>query len=227
MILRKPATALRGAAMAGLLPVVLAALAALAACGRKMSEADLQRKIDSVQRIENAERLASQGIHFKENNPLEAFYDSLAIQPLPLTSDESYIAMAPNFTPVAQELAALMGFETGKSTSLIALPESMETRLVLELVSGEGENRTLWLYSLGTDFVPVDKIMLYSTEWEQNALEGEQEINFSITSNYEIRVARYSKGRKVIRQVCYALSADRTFTKSVEEVKTSSPYKNF
>ena len=63
--------------------LVLTAL--VAACGNKQpSAAELQRKIDSVQAVETVKRLEMQGISLKERSPLQLFYDSLAIQVLPL-----------------------------------------------------------------------------------------------------------------------------------------------
>ena len=59
----------------------------LASCGgRQMSAEEMQRKLDSIQKIEVAERLAAQGINLESSdNPLKQFYDSLELLPLPIT----------------------------------------------------------------------------------------------------------------------------------------------
>ena len=71
----------------------------LASCvDNRRNPADLQHKIDSVMALENAERLRLQGIRLEDDNPMKAFYDSLALQPLPVMCTEDYIATLPRLS---------------------------------------------------------------------------------------------------------------------------------
>jgi len=187
----------------------------IAACGGgRMSEAELQRKIDSVMAVENAEQLRLQGIELGEANPLQVFYDSLAIQPLPLVFDKAYLEEAPNYLAIPKELALMMELDTGMVTRVISLPETISNRLMLELVNHSYEDYTLWLYSLGVDYSQVDKMMLYSTRQEKQFEAKDMHAGFSITTNYEIRLNRYTNDNKQMWEELYVVDDSRHFMKS-------------
>ena len=187
----------------------------VAACGGgRMSQAELQRKIDSVMAVENAEQLRMQGIELEEANPLQMFYDSLAIQPLPLVFDKAYLEEAPNYLDIPKELALLMELDTGMVTRVISLPETISNRLMLELVNHSYDDYTLWLYSLGVDYAQVDKMMLYSTRQERQFQAKDMSVGFSITANYEIRLNRYTNDNKKVWETIYVLDESRHFMKS-------------
>ena len=186
----------------------------VAACGgRRMSDAELQHKIDSVKAVEALHQLQMQGITLEDANPLQVFYDSLAIQPLPLVFDKAYVEDAPNYLAIPQELAILMELDTGMVTRVISLPETITTRLLLELVNHTDEDCSLWLYSLDVDYTLVDKMMLYSTRWEQQFFGKGLNIGFSITTDYEIRLNRYTNDGKNAWEALYVLDESRHFVK--------------
>lgn len=201
--------------MKKLLIVVAAGLLAVA-CGdrRHLSEAELQHKIDSVMAVENMHQLRLQGINLEEADPLQVFYDSLAIQPLPIVFDNDYMEEAPNYLAIPQSLALLMGLDTGAVTRVIALPETLSTRLMLELVNHNELDYSLWIYSLATDYTQVDKMALYSTLWEPKMKAEGMNIGISITTNYEIRLYKYTNENKRVWEAVYVLDESRRFVKS-------------
>ena len=69
----------------------------LAACGNKqMSPTDMQQKLDSIARLETIEQLEMQGIHIgKDISPIQLFFDSLNLQPLPVRYSEDYVKYLP------------------------------------------------------------------------------------------------------------------------------------
>ena len=171
-------------------------IAALAAgCGnRRMSEVELQSKIDSVNRLEVARQLKLRGIQLEETSPLQMFYDSLRMQPLPLNYSEEYVKYLPNFTVVPASIMIYLELEGRVAPKAIALPEMLGARLILlaaDMTDGEYE---LWLYSLDDDYIPVDKLQIYAPKtMSDNILNlPEQEIHFSITSDLEIRLLEYT-----------------------------------
>ena len=72
---------------------LLTVLVLLTACKNKqMSPEEMQHKLDSIARLENVERLKAQGIDLsREISPVQLFYDSLNIQPLPLRFSDDYV----------------------------------------------------------------------------------------------------------------------------------------
>ena len=167
--------------------------------GRRLSTEELEHKLDSVKAIEIKERLIAQGIDLESSsNPLKMFYDSLNIQPLPISYSEDYVRFLPAFLPVPQEIAAILNFEGRKNRQAITLPETLGARLLLLAADEEEERYSLWLYSLDDEYLPVDKLCLYAVEDEveedEYGMEQEEFIQwFSITSDYEIRLIDYTK----------------------------------
>ena len=120
----------------------------VAACGnRRMS--DMQQKLDSIARVETIEQLEMQGIHIdKDISPIQLFFDSLNIQPLPVRYSDDYVKYLPNYTSVPYDLVKFMNFEGRTDPKAIALPETAGTRLMI-LAADEGDGLySLWLYSL-------------------------------------------------------------------------------
>ena len=111
----------------------------LAACGgRSMSAEEMQRKLDSIQKIEVAERLAAQGINLeKSDNPLKQFYDSLEILPLPIKYTDEFVRYLPDFKPVPQDIAKALELEGNGKQKAISLSESLGARLII-LAADEG-----------------------------------------------------------------------------------------
>lgn len=151
------------------------------------------QKIDSVKALEISRQLKAQGINLDEANPLKMFYDSLALQPLPMTYSEEYVALLPGYTEVPVSIAAFLELDGQLVPKAIALPEMMNSRLLLvasDVADGEYE---LWLYSLDDEFIPVDKMLLYEPKKysDKKLVIGDQYTYFSITSDCEINVMEY------------------------------------
>ena len=212
--------------MKGILGVVVVMVLLSACGGRSMSAEEMQRKLDSIQKIEVAERLAAQGINLEESdNPLKQFYDSLALLPLPITYTDEFVRYLPNFMPVPQDIAKALDLEGNGKQKAIQLTESLGARLMIlaadegveeDEEGNEGEVRySLWLYSLGEDYLPVDKICLYAIDDESDFdLYDEDDIMqyFTITSDYEIHLMDYSKEKHKTRtEEVYTLDASRNF----------------
>lgn len=198
---------------------VLCVIALLHSCGsRQMSPAELEHKLDSIKQLEIRERLLAQGINLEDsNNPLKQFYDSLEIQPLPISYTEDYVTYLPDFRKVPEEIVSYLHFE-GHHPKAISLPESVGTRMII-LAADEDEKDehkySLWLYSLDDEYIPVDKLCLYAIEDEEDKYDvnSEEFIQyFSITSDYEIRLLDYSKTVNETRtEEVYYLDPSRHF----------------
>ena len=194
----------------------------VAACGnRRMS--DMQQKLDSIARVETIEQLEMQGIHIdKDISPIQLFFDSLNIQPLPVRYSDDYVKYLPNYTSVPYDLVKFMNFEGRTDPKAIALPETAGTRLMI-LAADEGDGLySLWLYSLDDDYIPVDKLCLYATnkeEQKENELADPEDKliqDFVITSDYEVRLTDYSGKFKAEVQKVYHVDMSRRFSEDQE-----------
>jgi len=194
---------------------------ALVACGNKMSPGQLQQKLDSIAKVEAVERLEAQGIRIDTDvSPIQLFFDSLNLQPLPIRYSADYVKYLPNYKSVPYELVRFMNFEGRTDPKAIALPESAGTRLMI-LAADEGDGLySLWLYSLDTDYMPVDKLCLYATskaekELDDEALPEDKLIqDFVITSDYEVRLTDYTGKYKAEAQKVYHIDMSRKFSET-------------
>lgn len=183
----------------GLVLLVVTLLMVSCGGGRKMSPEELQHKLDSVKALEIKEKLALQGVDLEtSDNPMKLFFDSLEIQPLPLSYDEDYVRMLPSYKEVGKDVAEYMNLVDCRHPKAISLPETIGARLIIIAADESDGEYSLWLYSLDEDYFPVDKLCLFSVdsrEPEEYTEINEQEFlqYFSITSDYEIRLMDYAK----------------------------------
>ena len=176
----------------------------MAACGdRRTSPEVLQHKIDSIRMQEQLRQLKAQGFDVEDVSPFQMFYDSLALQALPLTYSEDYVDMLPDYRLVPPSIVSFLELEGRESPRAIALPEAAGTRLVLLAADLEDGAYELWLYSLDSQYFPVDKLLLYApaaiTEYDLTL--GRQLSYFSITSDYKINVMEYTDERDRLGQL--------------------------
>ena len=196
----------------------MAVLLMTACGGRRMSPEELQHKLDSVKALEVKEKLALQGVNLESSdNLMKLFYDSLEIQPLPLSYNEDYIRLLPSYKPVTDDIVAYMNLVECRHPKAIALPETIGAKLIIIAADETDGQYSLWLYSLDDDYFPVDKLCLFSVD--EREPEEYTEINqeeflqyFSITSDYMIRLMDYSKeGYQARLEEVYEIDASRKF----------------
>ena len=198
--------------------LILAVLLMTACGGRKLSPEELQHKLDSVKAVEIKERLALQGIDLtSSDNVMKLFYDSLEIQPLPLSYNEDYMRILPSYKPMSDEVVAYMNIVDCRHPKAIALPETIGAKLIIIAADETDGEYSLWLYSLDDEYFPVDKLCLFSVD--EREPEEYTEINqeeflqyFSITSDCMIRLMDYSKeGYKARLEEIYEIDSSRKF----------------
>ena len=163
-------------------------------CGnRRMSDAELQHKIDSLKALEVKRQLKLQGINLEEHSPFQMFYDSLDIQTLPIRYSDDYVRYLPGFRVVPLSLMTYLDLEGREAPKARSLPETIGTRLLLLAADVNEEEYELWLYSLDNEYFPVDKLLLYEPQYpsKTNLTQKTQEPYFSITSDYKIMVMEY------------------------------------
>ena len=198
--------------------LMMAVLLMTACGGRRLSPEELQQKLDSVKAVEMKEKLALQGIDLESSdNVMKLFYDSLEIQPLPLSYNEDYMRLLPSYKPMPDEVVSYMNIVDCRHPKAIALPETIGAKLIIIAADEIDGEYSLWLYSLDDDFLPVDKLCLFSVD--ERDPEEYTEINqeeflqyFSIASDYMIRLMDYAKeGYKARLEEIYEIDASRKF----------------
>lgn len=197
----------------------LALAALLLSCGgnKRLSPEELAYKLDSIKTIEIKEKLKLQGIDLEgSDNPFKVFFDSLIMQPLPISYTEDYVRFLPGFQDVPAEILSYMDLQGGEHPKAVSLPESLGARLMILAVDESDGLYSLWLYSLDNDYVPADSLCLYAVEDKEDDIVPEEFIQyFSITSDFEIHLIDYSKTRNAARsEEVYHIDASRKFVLS-------------
>lgn len=190
--------------------LLLVVAAALAACGNRMSPEQLAHKLDSVKMVEQNEHLALQGIRLEDENPLQAFFDSLSVQPLPLRYSEEYVHLLPHFQPVPPDIARFLQLGVTDDVRAVQLPETLSCRLIIVAKVSQDGSRTLWLYSIDSEFLPVDRLLIYAPATVDDLIE-QKVSEFSITSDYEIRLREMKGTDRHPSQQIYHVSPARQF----------------
>lgn len=205
---------------------LMTAVLLLTACGgrKNMSPDELQHKIDSVKALEVQEKLALQGIDLKSaDNPLKLFFDSLEIQPLPISYSEDYVRLLPSYKPVSEDIVAYLNLVACRHPKAISLPETIGAKLIIIAADELDNEYSLWLYSLNDDYFPVDKLCLFSVDQrdpeEYTEVDEDEYLQFfSITSDYEIRLMDYAKeGYETRLNEVYHVDSSRKFILSSSE----------
>jgi hypothetical protein len=183
------------------------------------SAVQLSRKIDSVKALDEAHRLRLHGIHLDDASPLKIFYDSLCVQPLPLSFTDDHVHGLPGFTVVPAEIKEFLNLEGRMMPKAVSLPETLGARLMLLAADLEDGDYALWLYSLDDEFYPVDKLLLYDPRQASTAKAGADRKNvyFFITSDYVIHVVRHTDSSDSEGQFReYFIGDGRQFIESIQ-----------
>lgn len=180
-------------------------------CDSRLSQANLQQKLDSIAKLENLEKLKLQGIDLEDYDPLKAFMDSLSLQTLPLSCSEDFVESLPRFTVVPDDILYYWQFDSEYPSQAILLPESLGAKLlILANTIGHGVN-ILWLYSLDEDNMPIDRLLLYIPQTADDIVQ--HIADFSITSDYTIHIREYIGDTADTREWTYIISPSRHFQK--------------
>ena len=193
--------------------LLLVTMVVLTGCvDNRRNPADLQHKIDSVMALDNAERLKLQGIRLEDDNPMKAFYDSLALQPLPVVCTEDYVTTLPRFASVPDYLTGVLELKGALNPMAISLPESLGARLIMVALDNRDGDYSLWLYSLDDYYLPVDKLLLYSPSLPTSPDEH-QLSDCIISRDYEIVIREFDNATRKITQKVYHVSEGRMFVR--------------
>ena len=197
---------------------VLALAIVIVSCGgrKQMSADEIAQKLDSVKAVEVKEKLKLQGVDLEtSDNPMKSFYDSLSMQTLPISYSDDFVKFLPGFTVMQPEIASYMNLGTDNKHKAACLPESVGARLVMVADEEKGSDHiySIWLYSLDSDYFPVDKLCLYAADDKEDDLLEEKFVQyFSITSDYEIHLLDYSETKqKTQSEEIYYIDASRHF----------------
>lgn len=168
--------------------VLLAVVMAVGCGGKKHDAAYYEAKIDSLRKAEQMKQLRKikqeAGIY---DDPVEQFFDTLHVRPLPIQSAGANIGRLAHFTTLPKSLVSRFGYPLDVPLKMVPLPHCHSYRVVMLAEGPDSIAPLLSLVTLNASYEPIDQLVIY----EQKAEERDDNVvlkfnDYYITSDYEI-----------------------------------------
>ena len=192
----------------------------LLSCGQRKRDAVFyEQMVDSIRKAEQLQEMKRQaGVY---DDPVEAFFDTLQLRPLPIQSERSNFARIGRFGRVPMSVASLLGYPVDTRLKALLLPRyhGLHALLLEEQVDSITSN--LYLYSLDRNYQPIDHLCLYEERPEDRAEDfGRQFMEYYITSGYEVTILYFYESLRTHKTEAeqtrrYQLSPDGRFEEVV------------
>jgi hypothetical protein len=203
-----------------LIPLVLALLS----CGQRKRDAVFyEQMVDSIRKAEQLEEMKRQaGVY---DDPVEAFFDTLALRPLPINSERSQFAKIGRFGKVTPSVASLLGYPVGSRLKALLLPKVHGLHALLLAEQQDSVTSALYLYTLDREYQPIDHLCLYEERDEDRADDfGKLLMDYYVTSSYEVTLLYYYVSQTTHKSETeqtrrFQLTADGRFEEVVIEIE--------
>ena len=165
-----------------LIPLVLALLS----CGQRKRDAVFyEQMVDSIRKAEQLEEMKRQaGVY---DDPVEAFFDTLSLRPLPINSERGDFGKIGRFGKVPPSVATLLGYPVDTRLKALLLPKVHGLHALLLSERQDSVTSMLYLYTLDHDYQPIDHLCLYEERDEDRADDfGKLVMDYYITSSFEV-----------------------------------------
>ena len=196
----------------------------LLSCGQRKRDAVFyEQMVDSIRKAEQLQEMKRQaGVY---DDPVEAFFDTLQLRPLPIQSERSNFARIGRFGRVPMSVASLLGYPVDTRLKALLLPRyhGLHALLLEEQVDSITSN--LYLYSLDRNYQPIDHLCLYEERPEDRAEDfGRQFMEYYITSGYEVTILYFYESLRTHKTEAeqtrrYQLSPDGRFEEVVIQIE--------
>ena len=141
--------------------------------------------VDSIRQAEQLQEMKRQaGVY---DDPVEAFFDTLQLRPLPIQSERSNFSKIGHFSRVPSSVASLLGYPSTARLKALMLPKVHGLRGLILAEQKDSVNSSLYLYTLDRDYRPIDHLCLYEEKDEDRIDDfGKSLMDYFITSEYEV-----------------------------------------
>ncbi len=161
---------------------------ALLSCGQRKRDAVFyEQMVDSIRKAEQLTEMKRQaGVY---DDPVQNFFDTLQLRPLPIQSERSNFAKIGHFGKVPLSLVSMLGYPVDTRLKALLLPRRHGLHALLLEEQLDSINSNLYLYSLDRDYKPIDHLCLYEERDEDRAEDfGRQFMDYYVTSEYEVTI---------------------------------------
>jgi hypothetical protein len=179
--------------------------------------------VDSIRKAEQLQEMKRKaGVY---DDPVEAFFDTLQMCPLPIHSERAAFFKLGRFGKVPPHVTSLLGYPVSSRLKALLLPKVHGLRAMLLSEQLDSLTSSLYLYTLEDDGTPIDHLCLYEEKDEDRADDfGKLLMDYFITSSYEVTLLYYYESMtthktETEQSRCFHITADGRFEEVVIEIE--------
>ena len=192
--------------------------------GKKRDAAYYMEMVDSIRKAETVKDIQQKaGIY---DNPVDAWFDTLAIHTLPIKSAGSDIGLIGHFVAVPMTMNENFGYPVSAHLKALALPTAYRRPVIMLAEMVDSINPRLFLYTMDAKHQPIDLLCIFEQK-DANREEdfGQTSMEYFITTKYEITLIVYyqshDKERKpeLVNSRRYLITREGLFEETIIELE--------
>ena len=203
-----------------LIPLVLTLLS----CGQRKRDAVFyEQMVDSIRKAEQLEEMKREaGVY---DDPVDAFFDTLQLRPLPIKSERGDFAKIGRFGRVPLSVISQLGYPVDTRLKALMLPKVHGLHAMLLTEQLDSVTSNLYLYTLDRNYQPIDHLCLYEERDEDRAEDfGKLLMDYYVTSEYEVTILYIYESLRTHKTEAeqtrrFQLNADGFFEEVVIEIE--------
>ena len=192
--------------------------------GKKRDAAYYMEKVDSIRKAETVKDIQQKaGIY---DNPVDAWFDTLAIHTLPIKSAGSDIGLIGHFVAVPMTMNENFGYPVSAHLKALALPTAYRRSVILLAEMVDSITPRLYLYTMDSKHQPIDQLCIYQQK-DANHVEdlGQTTMEYYITTKYEITLLTFYQSHdeeqkpELLNSRRYIINRDALFEETIIELE--------
>ena len=205
--------------------MMLVLLVCFSACGeRKRDAAYYMEMVDSIRKAETVKDIQQKaGIY---DNPVDAWFDTLAIHTLPIKSAGSDLWQIGHFVSVPMTINEYFGYPVSAHLKALALPKAYRRPVFMVAEMVDSITPRLYLYTMDSRHQPIDQLCIYEQKDEDREDDfGQTAMEYYVTSKYEITLIIYYQSHdrerkpELVNSRRYVINRDGMFEETIIELE--------
>lgn len=159
----------------------------LACGGKKKDVAYYEMQIDSIRKAEQLKTMKQQaGVY---DDPVEQFFDTLSLCPLPVRSAGGNLSRLSHFSKVPPQVTSLLGYPVDTPLRMTALPRTHGYGVFMLAEGTDSIPPIISLVTLDKQYQPVDELCIYEYRLAERGDDlGVSYNEYYIDSHYAVTI---------------------------------------
>ena len=180
--------------------------------------------VDSIRKAETVKDIQQKaGIY---DNPVDAWFDTLAIHTLPIKSAGSDIGLIGHFVSVPMTINENFGYPASAHLKALALPTAYRKPVILLAEMVDSITPRLYLYTMDSKHHPIDLLCIYQQKDDNREGDfGHTSMEYYITTKYEITLLTFYQSHdeeqkpELLNSRRYIINRDALFEETIIELE--------